>query len=298
VQSEAEIPLGIIQAMLTMIAKHSLNPADISRIYQAYFEPCPPPVELIRDPFFMNMLVDALFTSIPKVNQEHRPKYIYLLAYATSVSESTRNGIRVQSKVELDQTRERLERLLNVLNAGDDLLLSLNELLQLIRTPILAVGTLHHLQTRIMKEDFLGEPPPIFFVLIDQISSHHPNLHSRLFKALCELYDHQSACGEVAEIVMHRQRSIIDRFVHLLFSGYALAVVEKITKMFKEGRIDLSLVRYFGVEVLEIISAPYSTEFIQAMLPIVGNPTVFDSNTLEKNPNVREFIETGVRSLG
>lgn len=43
---------------------------------------------------------------------------------------------------------------------------------------------------------------------------------------------------------MERQRTLIDRFVHLLSVGQPLAVIEKVNKMFKEGQIDISLIRY------------------------------------------------------
>lgn len=49
--------------------------------------------------------------------------------------------------------------------------------------------------------------------------------------------------NEAAEVIMEKQRSIVDRFVHLLSVGLALPVVEKINKMFRDGQIDISLVR-------------------------------------------------------
>ena len=61
---------------------------------------------------------------------------------------------------------------------------------------------------------------------------------------LCELYDKQSSLNEAAEVIMERQRSVIDRFVHLLSVGLALPVVEKVNKMFRDGQIDVSLVRF------------------------------------------------------
>lgn len=60
---------------------------------------------------------------------------------------------------------------------------------------------------------------------------------------LCELYDRQSKLLQPAETIIAKQRSIIDRFVHLLSVGFALPVIEKINKMFQEGQIDVSLVR-------------------------------------------------------
>jgi len=47
----------------------------------------------------------------------------------------------------------------------------------------------------------------------------------RVFKLLCALYDHQSGLNEVAEVVMERQRQIVDRFVQLLCSGMAITVL-------------------------------------------------------------------------
>ncbi|KAH7691338.1 Negative elongation factor C/D, partial [Aphelenchoides avenae] len=180
IQSESDsIPANCIQAMLTMVAKRSLNPADINQLYQAYFEPFPPPVGLIRDPLFFNMLIDALFNfTSPKVNAEHRPKYVYLLAYASSVGETTKNGIRVQSKNELDATRGKIDDLLNILKSSDDLLMCLSELLQLVKLPVAACALLHFLKTLIMRDEFLGEPLPVHHALLDQIATNHPNLHS------------------------------------------------------------------------------------------------------------------------
>jgi hypothetical protein len=37
---------------------------------------------------------------------------------------------------------------------------------------------------------------------------------------------------------------VIDRFVHLLSVGMSLPVIERINTMFKEGHIDVSLVRH------------------------------------------------------
>jgi len=50
---------------------------------------------------------------------------------------------------------------------------------------------------------------------------------------------------------------------------------EKVSAMFKAGQIDVSLVRYFGVEVLELITPPFSAQFVAAFLPIVTNREVF-----------------------
>ena len=80
-----------------MLSRNSLNPADIVVLYKLYSSgqaggggaaSDPPPVELIRIPQFLELLIDAVFKPGSKINQEHKSKYIYLLAYASSVCDT------------------------------------------------------------------------------------------------------------------------------------------------------------------------------------------------------------------
>nr|CAD2201416.1 unnamed protein product [Meloidogyne enterolobii] len=152
-----KIPLHIIQAMQTMFAK-GLNPADITQLYQAYSNPNPPPVVLIRDPFFTEMLIDGLFSAVgAKIHLEHRPKYIFLLSYSSCVIETINSeGIlpkRKQNKLELNSTREKMQQLVDILYSYEDLLLSLEQLLELIKLPVLSAAILHYLRTFLIRED-------------------------------------------------------------------------------------------------------------------------------------------------
>jgi len=203
-------------------------------------------------------------------------------------------------------TRERLEQLISILYSPDDLLLSLNDLLRLLKTPIVAAGLHHHVKSILLRDDYLREPQPVHLALIDQITTHHTNLHSRyldialhirdrksrIFESLCQLYDRQSSRSEVAEIVMARQKSIIDRFCHLLFCGYVAPVVEHMARMYQQSRMDSSLLRYFILGTLEMIEPPYSREFITCFLPVVVDPGVYDQ--VNKNPLARAFIDNAV----
>ena len=62
---------------------------------------------------FAELLIDALFKPNVKLNQEHKPKYIYLLAYAASVSESFRRSQRHSLKQdELKLTIQAIEKVI------------------------------------------------------------------------------------------------------------------------------------------------------------------------------------------
>jgi len=71
-----------------MVSRNALNPADIVVLHRLYSQPDPPPVDLIRIPQFLELLIDALFKPGSRINQEHKSKYIYLLAYASSVCDT------------------------------------------------------------------------------------------------------------------------------------------------------------------------------------------------------------------
>ena len=73
------------QCLSSMLSRDALNPADIVQLHKLYNSSDPPPVELLRIPQFLQLLIDALFKPGSKLNQEHKSKYIFLLAYASSV---------------------------------------------------------------------------------------------------------------------------------------------------------------------------------------------------------------------
>jgi len=61
--------------------------------------------------FYPELLIDALFKPNVKLNQEHKPKYVYLLAYAASVSEFFRRSQRHSLKQdELKLTIQAVEK--------------------------------------------------------------------------------------------------------------------------------------------------------------------------------------------
>ncbi len=90
---------ALVQAMFSMLSKKSLNPADITLLYRWFSQNETPAVQLIRDPVFIDLLIDALFgTKGAKLHSDHRPKYIFLLAYATSVAESSKKVLCIMKR--------------------------------------------------------------------------------------------------------------------------------------------------------------------------------------------------------
>ncbi|KJH51724.1 TH1 protein [Dictyocaulus viviparus] len=274
------------QALLNMVSRCELNPADMTIIYDQYILPLPPPISIIRDPIFIELLLDSLFHyEGPKTIAEHRFKYIFLLAFAASVSETiSSNGRRTQSRLELDNCRQCLDDTVSLLEGMDDLLVELNELLHAIKMPVVAAGVLYYIQTLLLSEEKTGDPPGAALCLLDHISTLHPNLHTKAFEVCCQLYEKIAAENEAAEVIMERQRLVVDRLVHLLSVGGAIPVLEKVCEMFRNGQIDASL-------VLEIIAPPFADDLVALFLPLVVDEEVFDKEAQERFPQASEFIQ-------
>lgn len=48
---------------------------------------------------------------------------------------------------------------------------------------------------------------------------------------------------------------------------------------------------YFVCETLDIVSAPYSSDFVRILLPLVRNSNIIDESVREKLPAAQEFIQ-------
>ena len=67
----------------------------------------------LRIPQFLQLLIDALFKPGSKLNQEHKSKYIFLLAYASSVCDTysvKKGGRKTLNKDEVKGTMQALEK--------------------------------------------------------------------------------------------------------------------------------------------------------------------------------------------
>uniref|UniRef100_A0A3Q1FFW9 Negative elongation factor complex member C/D n=1 Tax=Acanthochromis polyacanthus TaxID=80966 RepID=A0A3Q1FFW9_9TELE len=114
------------QALGAMLSKGALNPADITVLFKMFSSMDPPPVELIRVPAFLDLFMQSLFKPGSKINQDHKHKYIHILAYAASVVETWK---KVQKRMQsICQTKKEIELLHVSLASMND-----GEMLELFR---------------------------------------------------------------------------------------------------------------------------------------------------------------------
>ncbi|XP_047116357.1 negative elongation factor D [Schistocerca piceifrons] len=288
------------QALTSMLSRNSLNPADITVLYRNYSAVDPPPIDLIRTPQFLDLLVDSLFKPGVKLNPEHKPKYIYLLAYAASVCEtSTRKG-QVRKNINKDELKptiqaiEKVHGICNINKGSTELIAELSTLYQCIRFPVVSVGVVRWVESTVTESSYFKlcvEHTPIHLALLDEVVTCHMLLHPMVLSLLVRLFESKQDELEIL-VQLEMRKMLLDRMVNLLSRGCVVPVVKYIKQCWQKGDTDISLIRYFVTEVLEAIAPPYTAEFVQLFLPMVENEEITGSMRGDgENDPVSEFID-------
>eukprot|EP00088_Acartia_fossae_P013799 TRINITY_DN17301_c0_g1_i1.p1 TRINITY_DN17301_c0_g1~~TRINITY_DN17301_c0_g1_i1.p1 ORF type:complete len:589 (+),score=153.64 TRINITY_DN17301_c0_g1_i1:41-1807(+) len=283
----------------SMLSRNALNPADIVQLHRLYNSSDPPPVELIRIPQFLQLLIDALFKPGAKINQEHKSKYIFLLAYASSVCDTwsmKRGSRKTLNKDEVKGTSQALEKVHSICstNKGNvELLAELNTLYQCIRFPVVSVGVIRWVECIVTAVNYFSvnsDICPIHLALLDEVVANHPLLHSKVLSLFTSLFENSYGDMEILA-ALEIKKMLVDRLVNLLARGCVLPVVKYMAECWRSTDTDISLIRYFVTEVLETIAPPYSTEFVALFLPLVENEDITGSMRIDSDSDpVSEFI--------
>ncbi|CAF4383730.1 unnamed protein product, partial [Rotaria socialis] len=297
----------VYQPLCAMLSKKALNPADVTTLYKIYQSTDPPPVDLIRKPAFIELLITQLFDPESTLNPEHRPKYIGLLAYACSVAETNKKSSRksaVNSKEELSQTTIALEKALEICISSKstvDLISDLNELYKCLRFPIVAACVLRWIEFRIFDPSYFKldqGTTPVHLIIIDEIVSLHFLLHQKAFELLVRFFE--ATFAELDTLVhLEFKKTILDRMVHMLSCSYVHPILEYMKKRWEQQDTDVSLIRHFVFEVLEMIGPPYEPSFVQLFLPLLQKEAIAGTmpfRTDEERKCVKEFIGMNISS--
>ncbi|KAJ7332097.1 hypothetical protein JRQ81_014277 [Phrynocephalus forsythii] len=252
----------------------------------------------IRVPAFLDLFMLSLFKPGSKINQDHKHKYIHILAYAASVVETWKKTKRVSiNKDELKSTSKAIETVHNLCcneNKGaSELVAELSTLYQCIRFPVVAMGVLKWVDWTVSEPRYFQlqtDHTPVHLALLDEISTCHQLLHPLVLQLLVKLFETEHSQLDVME-QLELKKTLLDRMVHLLSRGYVLPVVGYIRKCLEKLDTDISLIRYFVTEVLDVIAPPYTSDFVQLFLPILENDSIAGTIKTEgEHDPVTEFI--------
>lgn len=185
------------QALSSMLSRNTLNPADITVLFRNYSTSDPPPIDLIRNPQFLDLLVDSLFKTGVKINTEHKSKYMYLLAYAASVSETfTKKGNKRNiNKDELKGVVQAIEKVHGICNVNlgtTELIAELQTLYECIRFPVVGVGVIRWVENTVTESSYFKlstDSCPMHLAILDEVANVHPSLHQQILKLLIRLFE-------------------------------------------------------------------------------------------------------------
>lgn len=281
------------QALTSMLSRNALNPADITVLFRNYSAVEPPPIDLIRTPQFLELLIDSLFKPGVKLNPEHKSKYIYLLAYAASVSEVGKKSLNKEELKVTMQAIEKVHTICSTSKGSTELIAELSTLYQCIRFPVVSVGVIRWVECTVTEPSYFKlctEHTPIHLALLDEVVTCHSLLHHRVLQLFIQLFESKQDELEIL-VQLEMRKMLLDRMVNLLSRGCVVPVVKYIKQCWERGDTDISLIRYFVTEVLEAIAPPYTPEFVQLFLPIVENEEITGTMRGDgDNDPVSEFI--------
>ena len=122
------------------------------------------------------------------------------------------------------------------------------------------------------------------------MTSDQPLLHQRVLDLYIDIFESSHDSLEVlAQLEM--KKMVLDRMVHLLSRGCVVPVVKYMRRCFESRDTDMSLIRYFVTEVLDVVSQPFTEEFVQLFYPLVSDQLVTGSMRTEAEQQlVSEFI--------
>ncbi|KAF9426496.1 Negative elongation factor C/D [Podila epigama] len=247
---------SVTSAISAILQSRVPSPGDVMLLHKAYTSDDPPSAFFLRDPEFFGGVV----------KQDHKEKYLWLIAYAASVQEVDE---KVTDTSEVQATYEALNALEDTLSkrtAGTDLTPILKNLLIAIETPVASMALLYWIQfvireTSYIETYFRSHEVPLPLLLIEEMAYQHPLQQANIFSTLVDFFEAPLELNP--EIMMTYRKSILDRMIYLIQLNYALPVLDYIRV--RARKMDQSLSMHFVKKVLEMVRGPYSKKFIEGM---------------------------------
>ncbi|KAF9332841.1 Negative elongation factor C/D [Podila minutissima] len=254
---------NVASAISVILQSRIPSPGDVMLLHRAYSSDDPPSTYFLRDPDFFEIMLSSIFVPSFKggvVKQDHKEKYLWLIAYAASVQEEDE---RITDTSEVQPTYEALcalEDTLSKRTAGTDLTPILKNLLIAIETPVASMALLYWIQfvireTSYIETYFRSHEVPVPLLLIEE---------------------------------MTYRKSILDRMIYLIQLNYAMPVLDYI--QVRARKMDQSLSMHFVKKVLEMVRGPYSKKFIEGMSQMIEEIVEVIKKT-DTEPVVRAWLD-------
>ncbi|PAA58078.1 hypothetical protein BOX15_Mlig027171g2, partial [Macrostomum lignano] len=288
-------------AMQSMLAKRQLNPADMLTLYQLYKQQDPPPAALLRLPLFVQLLTDALFLpESQEINAEYLHTYVYLLAVAAAARDSS-SSLDTGHSGELSLTEAAIKRASDICRSNKHVMQSVRDLIKALRYPVVAYGVLGFVEKALSDERGCDlsqvEQASVYLILVDEVATNHPHLRPRILPMLCRLFEQfHPSLDELSQLEFKVR--LVDRFVHLMFVGHVEPVLDYMHSCLTSKLSDMSLLRHFVLEVLDMVEPPYTESFVRRLRPLVESPDIYNAiERKEGRDSCDRFLKDSSRTM-
>eukprot|EP01114_Cavostelium_apophysatum_P017848 TRINITY_DN5391_c0_g1_i1.p1 TRINITY_DN5391_c0_g1~~TRINITY_DN5391_c0_g1_i1.p1 ORF type:complete len:603 (+),score=146.86 TRINITY_DN5391_c0_g1_i1:116-1924(+) len=267
--------LAVASSIAAMAATNSTNPSDIMKLYTLYSGNNPPSVEFLRLPLLFDLLIKDLFNPGKTINPTYKSKYLFVLAYAATM-DAKKSG-----EAELKTTLKALEIVQPICQRnsyGSELQASIGDLKENISFPVVAMGILQWIRFNLTDPEYYATSyntlcVPIHLELLRELSSKHVLLRPQIMDLLSISFEMKTSLDALAALEM--KRSLLDNIIFLMQCGYVLPVMVTVERWAQ--KTDQSLIRYFIVQVLDMIEPPYSHKFLSSLLRIIERPGTIEA---------------------
>ncbi|KAL9648739.1 hypothetical protein ABK040_003676 [Willaertia magna] len=262
-QSMSEISIGI----LSMLNNNMTTPSDVLKLFKYYSGNNPPPVELLQSSDVLDLFIHDLFNPAKKINQVHRSKYIYILAYATSCN--SEDDYNTQQNI-IKPIINALEKTINICT-NTTLPKSVSIFRQYLMYNIVCVGILHWIGIIFTDPQhsitvFTLNNTKMYMSLIKEIAFRHDNLSFSVLNVLKKCFNAKNDLDPLQAIEV--KRIFLDVLIYLIQLGYVLPTLQTVHDLIID-RMDMSLIRHIINTIIELIEPPFSNDFVSKIVEIL-----------------------------
>ncbi|EGC30354.1 TH1 family protein [Dictyostelium purpureum] len=283
----SQYPL-IASSISSLLMSNTTTTGDIIKLYNEYTKPNPPPVDFLRYPNLLELLLNDLFCPGKNIQSQHKSKWIHLITYSICVNNQ---GKKDSSFNDIVRAIEVVHSICQSNPLGSELQSAVPLLKEHLDLPIISMGIMqwikHNLTDTTNLSSYNTLCVPIYLDFLRDIVIRHPLHRSVVLNILASHFEVEAQDLESLAILEMR-KNVIDNIVYLFSCGYVIPVLDTIEQW--APKIDPSLTRYFINQVLDIIEPPYSTTFMDKMKSIIKiiNPSG-ESTKLE--PITQSFLD-------
>eukprot|EP01147_Barroeca_monosierra_P009390 gene9390-1637_t len=247
-----------VNRIATMLHSNQITMADVDYLYRLYTSDEIPPVSYLQTKGMLELLAREVFVGMT-LNEQHALQCSYLLAFATCVAED--QPITPTTHDNITATRETIDAILSLTQPLTKS--SWLQLMNYIDLPVIGYGMLLFIDRELSDLscflNFVPASPPPMIILLEKIAEKHISLRSHTMRVLTDALHRKYSLDAMALSAVHR--FLMSRLLYLFSLGFVIPILKYLEE--RQDDLDTSLIVFFILEIVDSISSPFSTEFVE-----------------------------------